>query len=79
MSTKHPVPFRIEHALRERLLGAGRHEVAQAIGWDDSQASRFLSGQMGVVIDKLEISNRVRKRVQGMLHKRVKERPGIYF
>lgn len=54
MSTKHPVPFRIEHALRERLLGAGRHEVAQSIGWDDSQASRFLSGQMGVVIDKLD-------------------------
>ena len=37
MSTKHPVPFRIEHALRERLLGAGRHEVAQSIGWDASK------------------------------------------
>ena len=54
MSTKHPVPFRIEHALRERLLGAGRHEVAQSIGWDDSQVSRFLSGGQGIVLDKLD-------------------------
>ncbi len=28
--------------------------VMEALGWDDSQVSRFLSGQMGVTIDKID-------------------------
>lgn len=54
MSNAHHPPFRIEQALREKLSSQGRHEVSRLIGWDDSQTSRFLSGQMGVVIDKLD-------------------------
>ena len=28
--------------------------VMEALGWDDSQVSRFLSGGMGVTIDKID-------------------------
>lgn len=31
-----------------------RSEVQAAMGWDDSQISRFLSGQMGITIDKVD-------------------------
>ena len=47
-------PARIEPALRQALNGPGRHDVQQAIGWDDSQVSRFLNGGQGVVIDKID-------------------------
>ncbi len=48
-----PIP-RIEHALRSALNGPARHDVQAAVGWDDSQVSRFLSGHQGVVIEKLD-------------------------
>lgn len=48
-----PLP-RIEQALRSALSGPARHDVQQAVGWDDSQVSRFLSGGQGIVIDKLD-------------------------
>ena len=47
-------PVRIEQALRQALTGNGRQTVAGALNWDDSQVSRFLSGQQGVVIDKID-------------------------
>ncbi|MFP3740905.1 DNA-binding protein, partial [Burkholderia sp. SIMBA_019] len=47
-------PVRIEAALRMALSGPKRHGVQQAIRWDDSQVSRFLSGGQGVVIDKID-------------------------
>jgi hypothetical protein len=48
-------PARIEPTLRQALNGPKRHDVQQAIGWDDSQVSRFLSGGQGVVIDKIDM------------------------
>lgn len=53
MTSARHIP-RIEQSLREALTGPGRHEVQRAVGWDDSQVSRFLSGGQGVVIDKLD-------------------------
>ncbi len=47
-------PVRIEQTLREALTGAGRIDVQRAVGWDDSNVSRFLSGNQGVVIEKLD-------------------------
>lgn len=47
-------PIRIEQALRAALNGPKRHQVAAAVGWDDSQVSRFLSGGQGIVIEKLD-------------------------
>lgn len=47
-------PSRIEQALRAALTGQTRHEVQKAVGWDDSQVSRFLSGSQGIVIDKID-------------------------
>lgn len=47
-------PIRIEQALRAALNSPRRHEVAAAVGWDDSQVSRFLSSGQGIVIDKLD-------------------------
>lgn len=44
-------PALIEPALRQALHGPKRHDVQAALGWDDSQVSRFLSGGQGVVID----------------------------
>ena len=45
---------RIESTLRSALNGSERHNVREAIGWDDSQVSRFLSGQQGITIDRIE-------------------------
>lgn len=45
---------RIEALLRRELNGQRRHEVRGAVGWDDSQVSRFLSGQQGITIDRIE-------------------------
>ncbi|AFI64810.1 phage DNA-binding protein [Burkholderia pseudomallei] len=47
-------PALIEPALRHALHGPKRQDVQQALGWDDSQVSRFLSGGQGVVIDKID-------------------------
>lgn len=48
-------PRHIEQVLRLALSGKTRKEVAKKMGWDDSQISRFLSGQQGVTIDKLDM------------------------
>lgn len=53
MKTHKPL-LSIEHALRAALQGPQRHDVQKAVGWDDSQVSRFLSGGQGIVIDKLD-------------------------
>lgn len=47
-------PVRIEQTLRQALTGPGRASVQRAVGWDDSHVSRFLGGNQGVVIDKLD-------------------------
>jgi len=47
-------PQLIEHALRRALSGPKRQEVAQAVGWDNSAMSRFLNGDQGITIDKLD-------------------------
>ncbi len=47
-------PALIEPALRQALHGPKRLDVQAALGWDDSQVSRFLSGGQGVVIDKID-------------------------
>lgn len=47
-------PVRIEQALRAALSGPGRLDMQRSIGWDNSQVSRFLNGDQGVVIDKLD-------------------------
>lgn len=46
--------MRIEQTIRQSLTGPKRHELQSAMNWDDSQVSRFLSGNQGVVIDKLD-------------------------
>lgn len=46
----------IEGAARAALTSPReRAKVQDALGWDDSQVSRFLSGQMGLTIDKLDL------------------------
>ncbi|MCT7316768.1 DNA-binding protein [Ralstonia sp. CHL-2022] len=50
MHTQH----RIEHALRRKLSGPSRQDVQQTMGWDKGAMSRFLSGEQGVLIDKLD-------------------------
>ncbi|MFX5956769.1 hypothetical protein ABTF01_20465, partial [Acinetobacter baumannii] len=50
MHTQH----RIEHALRRKLSGPTRQDVQQTMGWDKGAMSRFLSGEQGVLIDKLD-------------------------
>lgn len=45
---------RIEQLLRTELNGAQRHDVKAATGWDDSNISRFLSGQQGVTIERID-------------------------
>ncbi|MGA4081132.1 DNA-binding protein [Ralstonia nicotianae] len=47
-------PQLIEHALRRTLSGPARMDVQQAMGWDKSAMSRFLHGEQGVAIDKLD-------------------------
>ena len=45
----------MEQAFRRALTDPGtRQETRNRIGWDDSQVSRFLSGQMGLPIDKID-------------------------
>lgn len=45
----------MERAFRAALSDpATRAKVRDALGWDDSQVSRFLSGQMGLTIDKID-------------------------
>lgn len=47
-------PRHIEQVLRFALSSKNRKEIGKNIGWDDSQISRFLSGQQGVTIDKID-------------------------
>lgn len=47
-------PVRIEQALRAALSGPQRQDVQRCVGWDNSQVSRFLNGDQGIVIDKLD-------------------------
>jgi len=45
----------MERAFRTALADpALRRSVCDRLGWDDSQVSRFLSGQMGLTIDKVD-------------------------
>lgn len=45
----------MERAFRVALTDPHiRKEIRDRMGWDDSQVSRFLSGQMGVTIDKID-------------------------
>ncbi len=45
----------IERAFREALSDPrSRGPIAEALGWDDSQVSRFLSGNLGVPINKID-------------------------
>jgi len=46
--------MRIEQAMRVALSGPQRQDVQRSIGWDNSQVSRFLNGDQGIVIDKLD-------------------------
>lgn len=45
---------RVESLLRAALSSPQRHQVKDAIGWDDSNISRFLSAQQGVTIERIE-------------------------
>ncbi|GAA0493586.1 DNA-binding protein [Pigmentiphaga daeguensis] len=45
----------MERMFREALSDPStRADVRGALGWDDSQVSRFLSGQTGLTIDKID-------------------------
>lgn len=45
----------MDRAFRAALTDpALRAQVRDLLGWDDSQVSRFLSGQMGLTIDKID-------------------------
>lgn len=44
----------IEQALRRALTGLDKKRVADQIGWDASEVSRFLGGQRGVLITELD-------------------------
>ncbi|MDO6525419.1 hypothetical protein Q4519_06950 [Motilimonas sp. 1_MG-2023] len=48
------VDGRVEQLLRKSLTSSQRHAVKGATGWDDSNISRFLSGQQGVTIDRID-------------------------
>lgn len=50
----HKHSGRIEQSLRAALTGPGRQQVTDAVGWDKSQVSRFLSGEGGITIDKID-------------------------
>lgn len=60
MNAPAPVGFgmqkpSMERAFRQALTDPEtRAAVRNRLGWDDSQVSRFLSGQMGLTIDKLD-------------------------
>ena len=40
--------------VRRKLPGPSRQDVQQTMGWDKGAMSRFLSGEQGVLIDKLD-------------------------
>lgn len=44
----------IEEALRRALTGLDKKRVADKIGWDASEVSRFLGGQRGVLITEID-------------------------
>lgn len=44
----------IEEALRRALTGLDKKRVADKIGWDASEVSRFLGGQRGVLINEID-------------------------
>lgn len=44
----------IEEALRRALTGLDKKRVADRIGWDASEVSRFLGGQRGVLITEID-------------------------
>ena len=44
----------IEEALRRALTGPDKKRVADKIGWDASEVSRFLGGQRGVLITEID-------------------------
>ncbi|MGS1060557.1 DNA-binding protein [Burkholderia glumae] len=44
----------IEQALRDVFTGPERKAAAERLGWDNSEVSRFLSGQRGVLINEFE-------------------------
>lgn len=47
-------PGRIEQSLRTALSGAARRDVQAAVGWDNSQVSRFLNGETGITIERID-------------------------
>lgn len=47
-------PGRIEQSLRAALSGPARKDVQAAVGWDNSQVSRFLNNEQGVLIEKID-------------------------
>ncbi|GGX11301.1 DNA-binding protein [Pigmentiphaga litoralis] len=50
----------MERAFREALVDPSvKAKVRDALGWDESQVSRFLSGQMGLTIDKIDAAIKV--------------------
>lgn len=50
----------MERAFRQALTDpAMRQNVRDRLGWDDSQVSRFLSGQSGLTIDKVDAAMEV--------------------
>jgi len=47
----------VARALRGALTDPrDKHRVMEALGWDASQVSRYLSGGMGLVDDKLDVA-----------------------
>lgn len=53
-TTIKKVDGRVEQLLRAALNSNQRHDVKAATGWDDSNISRFLSGQQGVTIERID-------------------------
>lgn len=53
-TTLKKVDGRVEQLLRAALSSNQRHAVKDATGWDDSNISRFLSGQQGVTIERID-------------------------
>jgi predicted transcriptional regulator len=44
----------IEEALRRALTGFDKKRVADQLGWDASEVSRFLGGQRGILINEID-------------------------
>lgn len=50
-----PQRLSMDRAFRQALTDPSLKAVAkEKLGWDESQVSRFLSGQMGLTIDKID-------------------------